>query len=384
MCGITGFIGESKNISASFAILTKLFSKVEVRGTDAAGYWMAESGNQGRIYFHKQPGKSSDLVKSDLWKSNEKISFNLALVHARGASRGYGDPSINKNNHPFCNQNKNIALVHNGKIDDIEYTNLLTKYQINTDCDSEIILRIFEYAKWRYNKEELKNYIGELPYPHRMAGIKDIFSVINNGHMAVAIAEYDVNNNRCLWLFRNAYRPLWAIDLRTHLGQIFFVSEPSIWHDSINELDDYQYITRSAKLCEIPDEELWYFNINNSNNHACLPQKFSIIKSEPKKWMKNEQAQFVEDDDIKVDVVSSIDDDLKNLSCMDDEIFKADTLINSIEKEIQKIQNVCKSICISSQVLIRNNSISIAEAEQILSLLEQENKSIKNIDNILN
>ena len=61
MCGIAGFIGESKNSQASFAILSKLFSKVEIRGVDAAGYWMAETGNQGRIFYHKQPGKSSDI-----------------------------------------------------------------------------------------------------------------------------------------------------------------------------------------------------------------------------------------------------------------------------------------------------------------------------------
>jgi len=384
VCGIAGFIGESKNSQASFAILSKLFSKVEIRGVDAAGYWMAETGNQGRIFYHKQPGKSSDLVKSDTWKANVDININLALVHARGASRGYGDPLINKNNHPFVNQNKNVALIHNGKIHDDEYVNLLSKYQVKTDCDSEILLRIFEYAKWKYSKEDLDKYVGQLPYAHRMAGIKDIFSVINHGHMAVAIGEYDTNNNRCLWLFRNEHRPLWAVDLRSSLGQIFFVSEPSIWYESINELSEFSHITKIAKICEIPEEELWYFHVNNDNNYASVPMKFSVVKSEPKLWIKSEPAQFLDDDDISVDVVTSINDDVdNNIICNHDEIFKADILINSIEKEIAKIHDVCKSICISSQVLIRNNTLSISEAEQILSLLEEQNRSIKTIDGIL-
>ena len=101
MCGIAGFIGESKNSQASFSILTKLFEKVESRGIDAAGFWLAENGKNGRIFYHKQPGRSSEFVHGEVWKSCSNIDINLALVHARGASKGYGDPSINKNNHPF-------------------------------------------------------------------------------------------------------------------------------------------------------------------------------------------------------------------------------------------------------------------------------------------
>jgi len=54
-----------------------------------------------------------------------------------------------------------------------------------------------------------------------------------------------------------------------------------------------------------------------------------------------------------------------------------------IEKETKKIQDICNSICVTSQNLIRNNTLSLSEAEQILSLLEEQNKSIKLIDNIL-
>ena len=379
MCGISGYIGESKNLEASFIFLSKLFEKLESRGLDAAGYWMTESGDSGSVLYHKQPGKSSDLVKSELWKNNSKYNLNLAIVHARGASRGYGDPNLNRNNHPFVNNNKNIALVHNGKIDDLEYNSLIEKYKVKTDCDSEILLRIFEYAKARYSKNNLENYVGDLPYAHRMAGIKDIFSVINTGHMAVSIGEYDESNNRCLWLFRNKHRPLWVVDLRIQLGQIFFVSEPSIWHEAMEEVKNFKTIIKSAKICEIPHEELWFFNTNNNNKHANVPVKYMIAKSNPKLWKIEESAEFVDDEEIKLNVITTIKDEEE-----DEEVntYEEDYLYK-IEKETKKIQDICNSICVTSQNLIRNNTLSLSEAEQILSLLEEQNKSIKLIDNIL-
>lgn len=384
MCGISGFIGESKNLEASFAILSKLFEKSEIRGTDAAGYWMTESGEDGRIFYHKQPGASSELVKSEKWKSVCKNNVNLALVHARGASRGYGDPLQNMNNHPFVNDKKNIALVHNGKMDDNEYNFLSSKYTVKTECDSEILLRIFEYAKLRYGKEDLKKYIGDLPYPHRMAGIKDIFSIINNGHMAVAIGEYDRKNVRCLWLFRNLYRPLWAIDLRDSLGQIFFISDPNIWHDAISEINQFKYFAYNSKICPVPDSEMWFLKIDEKQKHASLPIKYEIVKSEPKAWNGNDiYNNLHDDDDIEVDVVTTMQDQkIDNIICPDD-MVKCDKIIDSIEKEIKKIQELSRSICVTSQVLIRNNTLSLSEAEQILSLLEEQSKSMKSIDDIL-
>ena len=49
-----------------------------------------------------------------------------------------------------------------------------------------------------------------------------------------------------------------------------------------------------------------------------------------------------------------------------------DFTLSDLEIDDETIQN-----------LIRNNTLSLSEAEQILSLLEEQNKSIKLIDNIL-
>jgi predicted glutamine amidotransferase len=74
----------------------------------------------------------------------EHIELDMLLVHARGASHGVGSPDDNKNNHPFVSNCKTVGLVHNGRIPDNEYRSLIKKYQVESSCDSELFLRIFE------------------------------------------------------------------------------------------------------------------------------------------------------------------------------------------------------------------------------------------------
>jgi len=120
MCGIAGYIGESKNPDVSFELLTSIFALSEVRGTDAAGFWGAQKDG-GKIMYHKQPDKSSEFVKNQVWKAIRHLNPNLIICHARGASIGVGAPSINRNNHPFVTHDKCVGLVHNGRIPEPEY-----------------------------------------------------------------------------------------------------------------------------------------------------------------------------------------------------------------------------------------------------------------------
>ncbi|NIQ12988.1 MAG: hypothetical protein GTO02_00820 [Candidatus Dadabacteria bacterium] len=89
---------------------------------------------------------------------------------------------------------------------------------------------------------------------YRLAGIKDIYSLINEGHMAVAIGEI-LDDKKYLWLFRNLHRSLWIVDLRESLGQIFFCSTPEIWHLSIHRCRNISKHT----LLEVKPEEVWCF-----------------------------------------------------------------------------------------------------------------------------
>lgn len=384
MCGIAGYIGESNDRNATWSIISKVFEKLEVRGVDAAGFWMSEKGESGKILHHKQPGRSSDLVGSKAWNDVAAFDCDLSIVHARGASKGYGSPLVNQNNHPFISESGNIALAHNGKIDDDEYKFLKEKYGVKSECDSEILLRVFEHASRRYSLNDLDGYVGDLPYPHRMAGVKDIFSLINHGHMAVSIGEYDVGGKRCLWLFRNRFRPMWVFDLRSSLGQIFFVSEPSIWREAASEVGPYRKIMNSAKMTKLPDEELWFFHIDNDSRFVKSPIKMMVSKSSPKKWVFDGFKVEPQGDDIEVDLVTTLNEADMEDGYPTDDSLASEMVLSEIEKQTKSICDICNSICANSQVLLGNNTISATEAEQVLSLLEEQKSSMAEIENILN
>ena len=169
------------------------------------------------------------------------MPLNILLVHSRRASQGIGEPANNANNHPFVSDDGNLALIHNGRI--FEFDKLKNDYPIISQCDSEILLRIVEAGQ--YNKsdfDDLDSHVAQ-----RMIGIRDIFSQIQEGHMAVAIGER-WKQVSYLWLFRNQYRSLWVVDLRDTLGQMFFCSTANLWCESLGGTEGVKYLVNKNFL----------------------------------------------------------------------------------------------------------------------------------------
>lgn len=288
MCGIAGFIGVSKNPQVTYQIATAVFEQLEDRGVDAAGFWGTEPGDDGSVIFHKQPGRSSKLVKEDIWKKTlSKMNLDLMVMHSRRASQG-AVPEKNKNNHPFTSSDRSIALVHNGKLP--EHHDLRKKYETRSDTDSEVLLRIFEWAAINTTQEEARAELPGMDWitASKVMGLKKIFSYINKGVMASAVAERGhENGERTLWLFRNRMpidkedRPLYVIDIRDRLGQIFFCSTDDIWRKALTHCPTARQFIGRRWCIEMPADEIWYFNTNNEtegvvSDTSC--KKISITK----------------------------------------------------------------------------------------------------------
>ncbi|RDJ35447.1 MAG: hypothetical protein DWQ19_11570 [Crenarchaeota archaeon] len=286
MCGIAGFIGYSKNYNLSFRLVTQLFAESEIRGIDAAGYWGTEE-DAGSIVYHKEPIKSSDFIKKSVWKDLiDGINLNMLLVHARGASTGVGAPRDNRNNHPFTSSCKSIGLVHNGRIPDIEYNALTKRYEVFSRCDSEVLLRIFE-AGQHYKQEDCISFLENESEEHicnRLMGLRDIWSYIDKGHMAVAIGERVNDDLRQLFLFRNKHRSLWLVDMRKELGQIFFCSTPEIWSIAFHASGLHKVFKNRIKLVEMPTEELWMLSCSQDNPHVSKIKKYDITTTGRHVW----------------------------------------------------------------------------------------------------
>lgn len=326
MCGIAGFIGRSKKPKLSFELSEILFDYIELRGTDAAGAWGVESVKQNRIFYHKEPIRSSQFIKGDFWNGVANLKPDILLTHARAASTGAGWAKNNHNNHPFVSSDKTIAMIHNGRIDEADY--LTQRYETSSDTDSEVLLRMYEAG---LSNNDVCHVEGGEDIPEeilvRMNGIRDIWAHVEYGAMAVAIGERVDEKTRYLFLFHNKHRPLWTIDLRKPLGQIFFFSTDDIWYRALLAASDelIDTIMPHERLVEVPVNQIWAFKID-ANNRVVTEENTYRINVE----ISDESTSWEAGDTIPIDKTGS--EDLSIITGLDE-----------TEKVIRKVANFASS-----------------------------------------
>ncbi|HJZ18559.1 MAG TPA: glutamine--fructose-6-phosphate transaminase (isomerizing) [Candidatus Nanoarchaeia archaeon] len=133
MCGIFGYIGD-KEISS---LLIGGLKQLEYRGYDSAGICVSCNGNLKVI---KKPGKILELEKTDF----ESLKGNVGIAHTRWATHGKPNEI---NAHPHLSCNGEIAIVHNGIIENHHsLRELLRKegHKIISETDSEIFAHLIE------------------------------------------------------------------------------------------------------------------------------------------------------------------------------------------------------------------------------------------------
>lgn len=287
MCGISGYIGRSKDPRISYLLISEVFKTLEVRGTDASGLWGTEIGSEGKILYHKEPTRSSHFVKSQFWKDVRQHNLDLFIVHARAATKGVEHAVDNANNHPFVSSDFRLGLVHNGSLTEAQF--LKEKYQIESDTDSEFLLRMYEHGLDK-SFEKIEGVPDDVA--KRLNALREIWSVVNEGAMAVAIGERMDGEERGLFLFRNRHRPLWVADMRDALGQVFFFSSPDIWHHAVSRHDELRKICwNSQKLAEVPSHQIWYMTIDQEDGFVTNDNLFKFdvkVSPEGKDWDKGE------------------------------------------------------------------------------------------------
>ncbi len=134
MCGIIGYIGQKQTTP----ILIDGLKKLEYRGYDSAGICVLDKGSLKVI---KKKGKIAEL-DSELKEHN--LSGTIGIAHTRWAT--HGEPN-EKNAHPHLDCSGQIAIVHNGIIENHHgLRQLLVKegHSIVSDTDSEIVAHLIE------------------------------------------------------------------------------------------------------------------------------------------------------------------------------------------------------------------------------------------------
>ncbi len=137
MCGIVGYIGKADAPS----VLLNGLRRLEYRGYDSAGLAVLDDD---RIVITKAAGKVavlSDRARAE-WSAERFARVTTGIAHTRWATHG---PPTEFNAHPHLDRSGDIALVHNGIIEN--YRPLRTRLESNghrfqSETDTEVLAHL--------------------------------------------------------------------------------------------------------------------------------------------------------------------------------------------------------------------------------------------------
>jgi glucosamine--fructose-6-phosphate aminotransferase (isomerizing) len=135
MCGIVGYIGDKSAVP----ILMEGLQKLEYRGYDSAGVAVYTKES---IEVRKYKGRLS-VLEEHLKK--ETLGGSLGIGHTRWAT--HGEPS-DMNSHPHTNCSGDIAVVHNGIIENyMSIKSMLMEkgYTFRSETDTEVLAHYVDY-----------------------------------------------------------------------------------------------------------------------------------------------------------------------------------------------------------------------------------------------
>ena len=135
MCGIVAYVGHQE----AYPILIDGLKRLEYRGYDSAGVALLNAKDELNVY--KAKGKVSDLEASVAGKD---ISGHIGIAHTRWAT--HGEPN-QTNAHPHLSNSGNMALIHNGIIEN--YMSLRKElekrgFTFQSATDTEVLINLIE------------------------------------------------------------------------------------------------------------------------------------------------------------------------------------------------------------------------------------------------
>ena len=106
MCGIVGYVGSQQ----AAPLLLEGLGRLEHRGYDSAGVAVLGPGKESRLRVAKKAGRVRDLAD----QLPKRFAGKVGIGHTRWATHG---PANDVNAHPHVDTKGDVAVVHNGIID---------------------------------------------------------------------------------------------------------------------------------------------------------------------------------------------------------------------------------------------------------------------------
>ncbi len=138
MCGIVGYLGNGN----AYDVLIKGLHRLEYRGYDSAGIALVAPG--GKLNVFKAKGKVENL---ETMCNDKDTDASVGIAHTRWAT--HGEPS-DCNAHPHYSEDGNLALVHNGTIENYKLLkDALEEHgcKFHSETDTEVLVQLIEYIK---------------------------------------------------------------------------------------------------------------------------------------------------------------------------------------------------------------------------------------------
>ena len=136
MCGIVGYVGERQ----AQGILLSGLKRLEYRGYDSSGIAVILS-RKNTPSIRKSPGKISALAKI---LKNRPVQGTVGIAHTRWATHGAPNQC---NAHPHDDCHGEIAVVHNGIIENFEMLKaglIKEGHHFKSQTDTEVIVHLIE------------------------------------------------------------------------------------------------------------------------------------------------------------------------------------------------------------------------------------------------
>ncbi|WP_424017660.1 glutamine--fructose-6-phosphate transaminase (isomerizing) [Halorientalis pallida] len=185
MCGIIGCAGRD---GETLDVLVHGLSKLEYRGYDSAGVALAGEG----LDVCKTAGEIDDLRAA---LEERSPSGSVGIGHTRWSTHG---PPTDENAHPHLDCNREVAVVHNGIIENYQELRdeLSTAgHEFRSDTDTEVVPHLIEdaLADGADPEDAVRQAIARLEGSYAvsvvMSGVDRIFAARNDSPLVLGIED---------------------------------------------------------------------------------------------------------------------------------------------------------------------------------------------------